>query len=270
MNRTFSRVAVLVTASVGVATAAPQTQPPSFVAATRTVAVYATVTNARGRLVPDLSRDDFTIDDNGKRQILTLFANDIQPITVVMLLDRSSSMKPNFDLEEQGAEAFVRAMGPADKARIGSFSKSIQIDPPEFTPDRDALMKILRSDLQGEGPTPLWNAVNTGIDKLLIDQGRRVVLVFTDGVDAPMNFSNHNKSLKDVMRRAEERDIMIYAIGLAGETGLPGGVPRGRDDRGRTPGPGAFGGLGGRGLGGLGGNRAQLERPDEGLPKIAD
>src|ERR1700730_17990524 len=112
----------------------------SFTAGTRTVAVYATVTNARGRLVPDLTRDDFAIDDNGKRQDLTVFANDIQPITVVMLLDRSGSMKPNFDLEEQGAEAFVRAMGPADKARIGSFSSHIQLDPPEFTSDRDALL----------------------------------------------------------------------------------------------------------------------------------
>jgi hypothetical protein len=68
MSRTFSRVAALITASVGVATAAPQTQPPSFVAATRTVAVYATVTNAQGRLAPDLARDDFAVDDNGKRQ----------------------------------------------------------------------------------------------------------------------------------------------------------------------------------------------------------
>src|SRR5882762_3593246 len=98
MSRTFSRVAAILGASVSAAIAAPQTQPPSFVAATRTVAVYATVTNAQGRLVPDLSRDDFAIDDNGKRQALTLFANDIQPITLIMLLDRSGSMKRNFEL----------------------------------------------------------------------------------------------------------------------------------------------------------------------------
>src|SRR6267142_5749708 len=129
MNRTLARVAALFVASLGTVTAAPQAQPPSFTTATRTVAVYATVTNTRGRLMPDLSRDDFAIDDNGKRQVLTLFSNDIQPITVVILLDRSGSMKPNFDLEEQAAEAFVGAMGPADKARIGSFSTRIQIDP---------------------------------------------------------------------------------------------------------------------------------------------
>jgi VWFA-related protein len=269
MSRTFGRVAVLLTASVSVAIAAPQTQPP-FTVSTRTVAVYATVTNARGRLVPDLSRDDFAIDDNGKRQTLTLFANDIQPITVVMLLDRSGSMKPNFDLEAQAAGAFVQAMLPADKARIGSFGNRIQVDPPEFTSDREALLKILRNDLQSDGPTPLWNAVNTGIDKLLLEQGRRVVLVFTDGVDKPMDFSgNRNKSLKDVMKRAEEENVMVYAIGLAGQNGMPGAGGRGGDARGRGGmGPGGFGQPGGRGLGGFGG-QLQMENPDEGLPKIA-
>ena len=268
MIRSFCRVVALFSASVALVSAAPQTQPPSFQAGTNTVAVYATVTNPRGRLVPDLSRDDFAVDDNGKRQTLTLFANDIQPITLVMLLDRSGSMKPNFELEEQAAEAFVRAMLPNDKARIGSFGNRIQIDPPEFTSDRDTLVRILHTELQKDGPTPLWNAVNTAIDKLLLEPGRRVVLVFTDGVDKPMNFSNHNKSLKDVMKRAEEDNIMVYAIGLAGQNGMPGFAGRG-GDRGRGMGPGGIDGLGGRGLGGYGSGQPQMEKPDEGLPKIA-
>jgi VWFA-related protein len=185
-----------------------------------------------------------------------------------MLLDRSGSMRLNFDLEEQAAEAFVRAMGPADKARIGSFATHVQIDPPDFTSDRETLLKILRTELQGEGPTPLWNAVDTAIDKLLLEQGRRVVLVFTDGVDMPLNFSSRNKSLKDVMKRAEERDVMVYAIGLAGENGVPGLRGRTPDRAGRGGSdPGRFGGLGGRG--GLGSDRSELQKPDDGLPKIA-
>ncbi len=268
MRRTLGRAAVLVAASVSVIIASPQTQPPTFVAGNRTVAVYATVTNARGRLEPDLKQDVFAIDDNGKRQTLTLFANDIQPITLIMLLDRSGSMKQNFDLEERAAEAFVREMFPTDKARIGSFASRVQIDPEDFTSDRDTLLKILRNDLQDDGPTPLWNAVDRAIDKLLIEKGRRVVLVFTDGVDQPLNFQNHNKSLKDVMKRAEEEDVMVYAIGLAGQNGVP--TVSGRvDDRGRGMNPGAFGGLGGRGLGGNTGRTPSLEQPDEGLPKIA-
>jgi VWFA-related protein len=240
-----------------------QTQPPTFSGVNRTVAVYATVTDANGRLVPDLARDRFTVDDNGKRQELTIFANDVQPITAVMMLDRSSSMRNNFSLVEQAAEAFVEAMGPADKARIGSFSDRIQVDPREFTSDHGELLNILRTELQFGGPTPLWNAVNVGITDLLHQQGRRVVLVFTDGRDAPMN-SGRNSSLKDVMKRAEEEDVMIYAIGFAG-----GAFPR-RPSGGVGGGRGGFrGGFGGGRYGGGGARYSQPDRPDEGLPKIA-
>ena len=271
MSRTLGYFAALTAVSAGVSMvlASPQsTQQPTFGAGNRTVAVYATVTNARGRLMTELTRDDFTIDDNGKKQTLTLFANDIQPITLIMLLDRSGSMKPNLELEEKAAEAFVRAMLPADKARIGSFAKYIQIDPEDFTSDHDKLIDILRNDLQSDGPTPLWNAVDRAIDKLLIEQGRRVILVFTDGVDEPLNFANHNKSLKDVMKRAEEENVMVYAIGLAGDNATPSQSAR-PDPRLGGMNPGAFGGVGGRGFGGTSGRGPQLEKPDEGLPKIA-
>jgi VWFA-related protein len=256
----------------------PAQQQPTFSGGTRTVAVYATVSDANGRLVPDLPRDRFTVEDNGKRQELTIFANDVQPITVVMLLDRSSSMRNNFALVEKAAEAFVEAMLPADKARIGSFSDRIQVDPRDFTSDHGELLNILRTELQFGGPTPLWNAVNVGITDLLHQQGRRVILVFTDGRDAPMN-SERNSSLKDVMKRAEEEDVMVYAIGFAGSSGFGrgsgGGYPRGGGGGGRRGGGGFGGGRGGFG-GGFGGGRygggthnGQPDRPDEGLPKIA-
>jgi len=254
-------------------------QPPTFSTGNRTVAVYATVTDATGRLVPDLARDQFQVDDNGRRQALTVFANEVQPITVVMLLDRSGSMRANFDLVEKAAEQFVDAMLPADKARIGSFANRIQVDPADFTSDHDTLVKILRTELQPEGPTPLWNAVNVGITDLLHQEGRRVVLVFTDGMDAPMNFSNTNSSLKDVMRRAEEENVMVYAIGLAGRGGRRAQTGGSGGYGGRRPGGGGWGGGGGRrggfgggrgGYGGYGGSRSfQPDKPDEGLPKIA-
>jgi Ca-activated chloride channel homolog len=247
--------------------AAQESREPTFRGGNRTVAVYATVTSADGRLVPDLAREAFSVFDNGKRQSLTLFANDIQPITVVLLLDRSGSMKANFSLVQQAAEHFVDVMLPADKARIGSFSNRIQIDPREFTSDHEELLRILNSELQEEGPTPLWNAVNVGITALLHQQGRRVVLVFTDGMDAPFNLAASNNSLKAVMKRAEEEDVMVYAIGLAGSDPNAGGY-------GRYPHGGGFGrggfGRGGFGGGPFGGGRPSVsDKPDEGLPKIA-
>jgi len=266
MIRIVARFSALVIVSVSAVTIAGQGQPPTFQSGARTVAVFATVTNAQGRLVPDLTRDDFVIEDNGKRQELSLFSNDVQPITAVMLLDRSGSLKPNFSLEVQGAEAFVNSMGPADRARIGTFANEIQIEPSEFTSDRDALRRVLHGDLPTDGPTPLWNAVDRATDKLLLEKGRRVIIVFTDGMDRPMNFSNRNKSLKDVMKRAEEQDVMVYAIGLAGQIAMPS--PGDRYGRGAM-GPGAIGGLGGRGMGGYSGRQSEMEGPDEGLPKLA-
>ena len=278
-------VARQLTVAIGVilAAVALAAQEPTFKGGIRTVAVYTTVMGPDGRLVPDLTRDVFSIFDNGKRQDLTLFANDVQPITVVMLLDRSGSMRSNFELVEKAAEAFVVDLLPADKARIGSFSNRIQVDPRNFTSNHDDLLKVLRNDLQEEGPTPLWNAVNVGITALLHQDGRRVVLVFTDGMDSPMNFSNTNSSLKSVMKRAEEEDVMVYAIGLApseagprgsgpGGYGGPGGGGGGRGGRGgfggRGGGGGGFGGRAGRG--GFGGGRPPVQdHPDEGLAKIA-
>ena len=249
-------------------------QQPTFTSVNRTVAVYATVTNATGRLIPDLGREHFTVTDEGKPQELTVFSNDVQPITVVVLLDRSGSMRDNFDLVRDAGGAFVDAMLPADKARIGTFSTKIQIDPEDFTSDRGKLVGILRGELQDAGPTPLWNAVDKGISALRHVEGRRVVLVFTDGIDEPMNFKNGNASKKSVLKRAEEEDVMIYAVGLAPDAGGPS---RTTNSSGRSPMGGGFpGGIGGHGgFGGgaggatLGGGRPFSVGPDPGLKDLS-
>jgi len=219
-------------------------QQPTFKSGARSVAVYATVTDKDGRLVPDLSRDDFEVRDNGKTQPISVFSNEVQPISVVMMLDRSGSMQGNFGLVQAAGEAFVRAMLPADRARIGSFADKIQLDPETFTSDKAALVGILRTKLQEEGPTPLWNAVEASVESLQSEEGRRVVLVFTDGADNPGNFKMNNLSFMDISRRAQQVDVMVYAVGLE-SAARP------------TVGRGGFGG----GFGGGG--------PDPGLPAIA-
>ncbi|HEX4348001.1 MAG TPA: VWA domain-containing protein [Vicinamibacterales bacterium] len=196
-----------------------QQQPvPNFSAGTKTVAVYATVTDDRGRLMPDLLSGDFEVMDNGKRQPITVFSNDNQPITVVMLVDRSRGMVSSYSLTQKAAESFVAAMAPADKARIGSFSNRIEVDPEEFTSDHDQLLDILHNNMQDAGPTPLWNAVNVGITALDHQEGRRVILIFSDGADNPMNGRNNNTSLSDVMKRADEENVMVYAVGVGSAT----------------------------------------------------
>jgi VWFA-related protein len=252
-------------------------QQPTFRTGAYTVAVYTTVTDAEGRLVPDLDRDQFEVYDNGKLQKITTFANDIQPITVVMLLDRSGSMRRNFDIVRKAAETFVDDLLPADKARIGSFSNRIQVDPREFTSDKEEMHNILQTQLQEEGPTPLWNAVSVGMTALLHVEGRRVVLVFTDGMDSPMP-AGTNISFREVGRRSEQEDVMVYAIGLNGQTPSFAGGPHGRPGGGYGGGGygGGGGGYGGGGFGrggyggghGGGGGRT-MDHPDPGLQKLA-
>lgn len=187
---------------------------PQFRGGTNTVSIYATVADPAGRLVTGLPRDDFQVFDNGVRQDLTLFSNDIQPITIVIMLDRSGSMMDNFNLVQRAAEEFVEDLLPADKARLGNFSNEIQIDPPTFTSDRDALLNILRENLQPAGPTPLWNATAAAMDALDGQPGRRVVLVFTDGKDSTEG-PDVKHTFPEVRDRARAEEIMVYGIGLS-------------------------------------------------------
>jgi len=247
-------------AAIGVSVLGAGLLAQTFKSGVRTVAVYATVTDTDGRLVPDLARDAFEIEDEGKKQDITVFANEIQPITVVVLIDRSGSMEANFDLVREAAEKFVQELMPADKARIGSFSNRIQVDPQTFTSDRDQLIQILRTQLQERGPTPLWNAVNVGITALLHEEGRRVILVFTDGSDFPMNFRTNNSTLKDVSKRADEENVMVYAIGFAGQM-----APMGYGGRGY----GSSGGRGGRGMPTMSPPVMPVGKPDAGLAMLA-
>src|SRR5262245_12366228 len=85
----------LLTIAPGQLAAAADQQQPTFRSGARTVAVYATVTDRDGRLAPDLARDVFQIRDDGKPQTITVFSNEIQPIRVVVMLDRSTSMRGN-------------------------------------------------------------------------------------------------------------------------------------------------------------------------------
>lgn len=236
---------------------ATRAQDPVFRSGARTVAVYVTVSDAQGRLAPDLTRDDFEVYDNGKPQVVTLFESGVQPITIVLMIDRSGSMISNFRLVRSAAEQFVSQLLPADKARIGSFSNRIQLDPREFTSSKRDLIEILRTELQDAGPTPLWNAVNVGITALQHQDGRRVILMFTDGIDRPMN--SHSISLNEVMKNAEEHDVMVFTIGLESRTFFPGR----RGGLGRGSGVGAIGAPGGLG------QPPEFEKPDAGLPRIA-
>ena len=183
-------------------------QQPTFRTGTRTVALYATVTDNQKRLVPDLEQGDFEILDNEKPQSIDLFVNEVQPITVVVMLDTSASMTGNLKLLEQAAEQFLLRMLPKDKGMVGAFNDKIEFFPATFTSDRDRLIRSLR-DLDFGNPTRLYDAIAASMDRLDKVDGRRVVLVFTDGED-----TNSRSGGGEVLDQARREEVMIYAVGL--------------------------------------------------------
>ena len=182
-------------------------QQPTFKAGTQVVSLFVTVTDPQKRLVPDLTKDDFTVFDNEKPQPLIYFDNSIRPINVVVMLDTSGSMTLTIDLLKQAAEQFILRLLPADKARIGAFNDKIQFNA-RWSSDRDQMITDAKNLDFGNG-TRLWDAAAASLDELKNIDGRKVILLFTDGDD-----TESKTRLGTIIDRARVEEVMIYAIGL--------------------------------------------------------
>lgn len=205
----MKRIALLAMAAAALAWAPSAAQQGVFRSGVQTVPVYATVVDGAGRLIPDLQKEDFEILDDGKPQPLTIFLAEVQPVSVVVMLDTSGSMTFNLEFLKNAAEKFVIRLLPEDRARIGSFSDKIVLSP-QFTNNRDSLVRYLRESIDYGNPTRLWDAGWASLDALANETNRRVVLLFTDGADT----DSRQYGKGDVLKRAQAEDYMIYGIGL--------------------------------------------------------
>ncbi len=183
-------------------------QTPTFRVESESVVLYVTVTDSSRRLVPNLVQSDFEVLDDEQPQEIIIFENQVQPISVVVMLDRSASMTANLDLLDAAAEQFLLRLLPDDRGRVGGFSDKIEVHPAEFSGDRDELIDVL-GELDYGNPTRLYDAINSSIAELEPVDGRKVVLVFTDGDDTASL-----TGLGDALNRAREQEVMVYAIGL--------------------------------------------------------
>ena len=218
------RTLVLAAAVLAVVPALAQVQAPlTFRAGVKTVSLYTTVTEA-GRLVPGLTREDFEVLDNNKPQPLTVFSNEILPSTVVVMLDTSGSMTGNIGILRDGAEQFLLRLLRGDRARVGDFNDKIQMFSP-MSGDRDELIASL-PNIDFGNPTRLYDAIAEGLNELREIEGRKVVLVFTDGDD-----TYSRTRFGTVLDRAQVEEVMVYAIGLQGQDNVNGRVVRTMPDR---------------------------------------
>ncbi len=208
-------------------------QRPVFRSGVSTVSIYATVRSSDGRLVPDLNREDFEIRDNGAIADVALFSREIVPITVTIMLDMSGSQEEGVAWMRDAASAFVDQLLPADRARIGTFGTEIAISP-RLTGDHRYLHRVLQEEIWPGGGTPLWDALDEAMSSLGQEEGRRVILALTDGIDtgrttglasrpsipgpvgpngkpliADVSFNRHEA----IGRRAIRENFMIYAVG---------------------------------------------------------
>jgi VWFA-related protein len=239
-----------VTGVLAVATLTAQQQRPTFRAAVSTVSIYATVRAGDGRLVTDLTRDDFEIHDEGKVRDVTVFSSEVVPITVAMMLDMSGSQEQGVEWMRDAAYAFVDQLLPADRARLGTFGTEIAISP-RLTGDKTYLRRVLAEEIWPGGGTPLWEAMDEAMSSLAGESGRRVILALTDGFDsttAPLppftpfvpatsgSASGNTKPASipgwsggfaygrhaEVTNRALRENFMIYGVGHALARAIPG------------------------------------------------
>ncbi len=168
----------------------PQTQrfeKPRFKSDASSVYLEVVVTGPSQLFLPGLTVDDFEVFEDGVRQEVSVFSSDdVAPITLVLLLDASTSIEGSEREIKKASSNLVREMSSRDKAAVVIFSDTI-LESTHFTALSEPLLKAIGS-LYARGSTALYDAILHSLDKISRIEGRKALLVFTDGSDSrPMD-----------------------------------------------------------------------------------
>ncbi len=198
----------------------PAPKPPSqddtgtvFRADTRLVVLPTTVMDKNGHLVTNLPREAFTVFENGVQQEIKEFKREDVPVSMGLIIDNSGSMRDKRAKVEAAALALVKASNPDDEVFIVNFNDEAFLDNPhgkDFTSDikemEDALTRI-----DSRGGTAMRDAIRMSIDhvKEKAHKDKKVLVVVTDGND-----NSSVVSLEDLVKAAQQSEVLIYAVGL--------------------------------------------------------
>lgn len=240
---------------------------------TTLVTLPVSVTDRDGRYVPNLTKSDFRLWEDGVEQQVAFFTSVDKPFSVVLVLDTSGSTRFKIEEIQDAAIAFVNQLRADDRVMIISFDDDIRVLT-EFTNDRNRMRDAIRRTRTGNG-TRLYDAVDLVINQRLTQvDGRKAVVLFTDGVDTASRHSSYASNVRD----AEELDALIYPVQYdtfrdvgGGGGGWPGSQRPtspidilidifGRRSR----------GSGGGGGGSVGSNRGDYERANRYLRELAE
>jgi Ca-activated chloride channel family protein len=157
-----------------------------------------------------LTKDDFTVLENGAEQEISFFSNTEQPFDLVLLLDFSASTLEKRGLIKKAAQRFVEVARPTDRIAVVAFATEIKVVS-ELTGDKTALKEKIR-DIDVNGGSPIWDSLRFVYDNILKEKsvGRRTAIVFmTDGEDG-----SPKTTFADTMEIVRHGDTTIFPVYL--------------------------------------------------------
>lgn len=188
----------------------------SFRSGVELVTFGVTVVDRRGNLVTDLTRDDFEVVEDGRPEELNYFAvgdgDTAPPLHVGLMLDASGSMQTDLKLAQAASIKFLNLLPHAEDITLVDFDTQVRIT---RYPQRDfpRLVERIRQR-KPEGWTALYDALGTFLDGVDQQEGRRVLVMYTDGAD-----SRSVLSLGETLTLLRASPVTVYAIGFVGNSG---------------------------------------------------
>ncbi len=174
---------------------------------TQLVTVPVRVLDRKGRFIGGLAKENFKVFENGREQEIAMFSNENEPFTVALVLDMSYSAKFKLAEIQSAAIAFIEQLRPQDKVMVISFDGEVHFNC-LATSDRKEIHRAIRSTRISTG-TSLYEAIDAVINRSLpIFEGRKAVILFSDGVDTTSRRATDYTNLHDAM----EQEALIYTI----------------------------------------------------------
>jgi VWFA-related protein len=174
---------------------------------TTLITIPVSVMDRDGRYVPNLQKEEFRIWEDGVEQEVAFFQSVDKPFSVVLMLDTSPSTQFRLEDIQDAAISFVNQLRADDKVMVVSFNDNIKILS-EFTTDRRKLTRAIERARTDDG-TRLYDAVDMVINQQLSRvQGRKAIVLFTDGVDTTSRRASFESNVMD----AQELDALIYPV----------------------------------------------------------
>src|ERR1044071_2234931 len=174
---------------------------------TTLVTIPVSVMDRDGRYVPNLQKEEFRIWEDGVEQEVAFFQSVDKPFSVVLMLDTSPSTQFRLEDIQDAAISFVNQLRSDDRVMVVSFNDDIKILS-DFTTDRNKLQRAIQRSRTDDG-TRLYDAVDMVINQQLSRvQGRKPIVLFTDGVDTTSRRASYDSNVMD----AQELDALIYPV----------------------------------------------------------